>query len=380
MVQVSVCDAMDENLFHPTDKIIIAKHDDMYYALGSYCGFDYTNLSQGALIGEKLMCPTCGSGYDVTTGFVESGPNMRNLSTFPIQIRKEIIELTVPEHVPAFSRKRFLKREAIDPRTFIILGDNETALAAIDALRTGFTGRIIMIPCSDFGAFENTDLMKRDLGPLTKNECYLVETDYLDRANVDVIKGQVKMIDTINRKLQVQGYKNPFNFEKVLVAWGANRKRLKKSYSNVHYIEDRFSHAKVHNDLLKAKQVVVLGGTLHALQVAQSARTYLDNVGKYETKIMVLNDGNSEITKTLGTGMERWFRNALSRQRISFQPNCNIVDLVGDNELEKIVFHKQEDIKNGQISNVDYFVEPDMVIVENGIDRPRKELMQMVGF
>lgn len=198
---MSVCDAFNENWFHPTDKIIIAKHNDLYYALGSFCGFDYTNLSQGALIGEKLMCPTCGSGYDVTTGFVESGPNMRNLSTFPISVRNEIIELTVPEHVPAFSRKKFLKRETIDPRTFIILGDNETALSAIDALRTGFTGRIIMIPQSNFGAFENTEIMKRDFTPLTKNQTYLVETDYLDRANVDVIKGQVKMIDTINRKM-----------------------------------------------------------------------------------------------------------------------------------------------------------------------------------
>ena len=95
----------------------------------------------------------------------------------------------MPEHIPAFSKKKFLKRETIDPRTFIILGDNETALAAVDALRTNFTGRIIMIPCSNFGAFENTDVMKRELGPLAKNQCYLVENDYLDRANVDIIKG-----------------------------------------------------------------------------------------------------------------------------------------------------------------------------------------------
>jgi hypothetical protein len=96
-----------------------------------------------------------------------------------------------------------LKREIIDPRTFVILGDNETALAAVDALRTNFTGRIIMIPCSNFGAFENVDIMKRDLGALKKNQCYLVENDYLDRANVDIIKGQIKMIDVKNFKIQV---------------------------------------------------------------------------------------------------------------------------------------------------------------------------------
>jgi hypothetical protein len=86
---------------------------------------------------------------------------MRNLSTFSVKIRNNQIELTVPEHIPAFSKKKFLKREVIDPRCFVILGDNETALAAIDALRTSFTGRIILVPSSNYGAFENTDIMKR---------------------------------------------------------------------------------------------------------------------------------------------------------------------------------------------------------------------------
>lgn len=92
---------------------------------------------------------------------------------------------------------------------------------------------------------------------------------------------------------------------------------------------------------------MVLGGTLQALQVAQSARNYLDNVGKYETKIMLISDGASEITKTLGSNMEKWLKNALSRQRISYQPNCRILDIKGDNELERIVFNKYEDIKDG---------------------------------
>lgn len=172
---------------------------------------------------------------------------MRNLSTFPVKVREGLIELTVPEHIPAFSKKKFLKRQAIDPRTFVILGDNETALSAIDALRTNFTGRIIMIPCSNFGAFENTDIMKREMGPIAKNQCFMVEQDYLDRANVDIIKGNVKMIDVENRRMQVQGYRKPIEFDKILIAWGADRVKLNKNYSNVHYIEDRFSHAKVHN-------------------------------------------------------------------------------------------------------------------------------------
>jgi hypothetical protein len=171
------------------------KHNGKYFAIGSFCGFDFSNLGTGALLGEKLYCPTCASTYDIKNGHPEFGPNMRNLSTFPIKVRKGIIELVVPEHVPAFQKKKFLKRETIDPRVIVVLGDNETALSAIDGLRTNFTGRIIVIPSSNYGAFENVEIMHRTMAPLSKNQCFFVEDDYLDRANIDLIRGGITKIN-----------------------------------------------------------------------------------------------------------------------------------------------------------------------------------------
>lgn len=161
MIQVNIADAFDPELFHATDKVLLLKHEDKFYALGSFCGYCYSNLGQGALLGEKLCCAECGSNYDVTSGFVETGPNFRNLSTFAVKVRKDQIELTVPEHIPPFSKKRFIKRELIDPRTIVVLGDDETALAVVDGLRTSFTGRIVIIPLRAYGLFENVEIMKR---------------------------------------------------------------------------------------------------------------------------------------------------------------------------------------------------------------------------
>jgi hypothetical protein len=44
---------------------------------------------------------------------------------------------------------------------YVVIGDSLTALSAVDALRTNFTGNIVLIPTSQFGAFENTDVMLR---------------------------------------------------------------------------------------------------------------------------------------------------------------------------------------------------------------------------
>ena len=68
--------------------------------------------------------------------------------------------------------------------------------------------------------------------------------------------------------MRVKGLRKPIKFEKVLVAWGAEKDKLKTNYPNVYYIEDRFSHAKIHNQLIKSKQVVVLGNTFETIQTA----------------------------------------------------------------------------------------------------------------
>ena len=66
----------------------MVKQHDKNYCLGSFCGFDYTSLATGALIGEKLICPTCGSAYDIRNSFVDNGPTMRSISSFVVNIRK----------------------------------------------------------------------------------------------------------------------------------------------------------------------------------------------------------------------------------------------------------------------------------------------------
>lgn len=274
---------------------------------------------------------------------------MRSLATFPVKVRDGQIELIVPEHIPAFCKKKFLKRETIDPRTMIILGDNETALAAIDALRMIYTGRIILIPCSPYGQFENVEMMKSDLSPLSKNQCYFVENDYLDRANVDVLKGKIKVLDTVNRRIVLKGYRKPIEFDKVLIAWGSQKKRIQTNFSNVHYIEDRHSHARLHNELIKAKSVTILGNSTNAFVVAEAARNYLDDIGKFDVKVTLMTDHESDVRQTMGKGMENYIKKQLQNNRINVLTNVTIKELKGENTLDAIYFNKEEQFQNGKI-------------------------------
>ena len=123
----------------------------------------------------------------------------------------------------------------------------------------------------------------------------MVEEDYLDRANVDVVKGEVKGIDLTKNLLFVKGHTEPIQFDKVLVAWGSQKKRLNKEYSNVYYLEDRHSHARAHNEILKAKSILIMGGTFEAFQTAASIRDYLDSIGYTDVQIVLLDTQISEV-------------------------------------------------------------------------------------
>jgi len=44
-------------------------------------------------------------------------------------------------------------------------------------------------------------VLRRKFCPLSKNEVFFLEDDYMNRANVQVIPGEIKKIDVENRKI-----------------------------------------------------------------------------------------------------------------------------------------------------------------------------------
>ena len=51
----------------------------------------------------------------------------------------------------------------------------------------------------------------------------------------------------------------------------------------------------------------------------------------------------------------------------------------GDSDLQAIHFNKEEDYGKDKVAQVEYVVEPDVVICANGIGQPRKSLISLVG-
>ena len=140
-----------------------------------------------------------------------------------------------------------------------------------------------------------------------------MEQDFLDKANIKVVKGNVANIDYEKKTIKVRGLAKPIDYDKCLFAVGSSKKRLAKEYSNVHYLEDRHAHAKCHNAIIKAKSIMVLGHTFEAYQIAASTRIYLDSLGFRDIEISILCDSenSSEVLQNFGEDVTKAIHNMM---------------------------------------------------------------------
>jgi hypothetical protein len=115
--------------------------------------------------------------------------------------------------------------------------------------------------------------------------------------------------------------------------------------------------------------------------MAATCRDYLDKIGYTDTKIMLLAADYPVISKTLGSFVTNEIHKLMKKKRISVIANCQLRDFEGDTKLEKIVFRKEEECdveKEMEVGVTDHFVQPDFVIADNGIGKPKMDLKKFI--
>ena len=70
--------------------------------MSSFCGFDMTDLSNGVSLGDKIICPTCLSEFNIEDGKCNFGPAFNNLASYPMI---NVIELIIKIYTLVFREK-----------------------------------------------------------------------------------------------------------------------------------------------------------------------------------------------------------------------------------------------------------------------------------
>jgi 3-phenylpropionate/trans-cinnamate dioxygenase ferredoxin subunit len=73
--------------------VAICNVDGQFYAIEDVCTHDGSSFDMTTLEGVEIFCPRHGAVFDVTTGAVLSPPAEVPVTTFPVRVRGETIEV-----------------------------------------------------------------------------------------------------------------------------------------------------------------------------------------------------------------------------------------------------------------------------------------------
>src|SRR5215470_13871302 len=98
--------------------ILLACVNGKYHAVGAYCPHYGAPLVDGALNGERVVCPLHHSCFNITTGDLEEPPALDSLPSYKLTLEHDQIIVHVPDENSDRRAPEMTKRDPNDERLF----------------------------------------------------------------------------------------------------------------------------------------------------------------------------------------------------------------------------------------------------------------------
>jgi 3-phenylpropionate/trans-cinnamate dioxygenase ferredoxin component len=80
---------------HRRKEIALFKLEDGIYATENSCSHEYSELSEGIIMGRDVYCPKHGSRFDIPTGAVRDLPATRPVKTYEVKVEEGVVYVRV---------------------------------------------------------------------------------------------------------------------------------------------------------------------------------------------------------------------------------------------------------------------------------------------
>lgn len=334
-------------------------------ATGSLCTYDNkTDLSEGLLINNKLVCPEHGCEFNIFTGQVEHGPAINDLPIYNLEkfsektnLEKSKLKVYMPLLSPIALRPVLSKKHPNDFRKVIIIGCGASAIGASETLRkNAFTGDILVMCDSDYGPIQRRNLSKFTKFAGNENFLNLRDKEFFKEADIDILtKSPVKKMTLMDDYGYLQLVNNAkYYFDALLIASGSKKATSNfalSTYSNYVNLSDMKNFRKS-EQLLKKSKVVALGGvTFESLELASSILRDFPSI-----KIHLFSFVKPDHVETdLGKQVYKSLIEGLKKRGVKFHDETKFNQTVLDAENKKIT-----EIKYGPSENRIKSIKPDI--------------------
>jgi NADPH-dependent 2,4-dienoyl-CoA reductase/sulfur reductase-like enzyme/nitrite reductase/ring-hydroxylating ferredoxin subunit len=255
------------------EDVILVRRGSNFFALGATCTHYGGALAKGLVVGDTVRCPLHHACFSLRTGEVLRPPAFDPVPCWRVERIADTV--FVREKLPAPPRNHVDARGA--PAAVVIVGGGAAGFSAANTLRReGYDGPVTILSADDFPPCDRPNLSKDYLaGTASEDWIPLRSPDYYRDQRIElVLNSRVSALDAPRKQVRLENGKT-YQFDRLLLATGADPVKLPiqgASDSQLHYLRTYADSRDIVMKVASAKQVVIVGTSFIALEVAASLR------------------------------------------------------------------------------------------------------------
>ena len=315
--------------------ILLARVSGKYHAVGATCTHYGAPLAEGALSGERIICPWHHACFNVTTGDLEEPPALDALPRYEVRVENENVIVRLPEDAPDRRTPPMTKTDtAADARLFVILGGGAAGYAAAQTLREdGFKGRVVMVTRENRLPYDRPNLSKDYLSGHAEPEWMPLRPDEFFSANgIEVQRDkEVVRVDAKAKTISFKGGEQ-LAYDALLVATGGAPRTLQIAGSDLKNVLALRSFAD--SDVIiaaadRAQRAVVIGASFIGMEAAASLKIR-------GLEVTVVAPDKTPFEKTLGGEIGALFQKIHEDNGVQFRLGAKVARITGNGKVEAV--------------------------------------------
>jgi len=345
-------------------KVLLARVNGGFHAVGATCPHYGAPLAEGALCGERLICPWHHASFDVKTGDLLEPPALDALPRYEVKVEGERVIVALADETPDRRTPPMARRDARqDERTFVILGGGAAGYMAAQTLREdGFQGRVLMITREDRLPYDRPNLSKDYLQGHAEPEWMPLRPDeFFTDHGVEVARGkEVTRVDATTRVITFSDG-DSLSYDALLVATGGAPRKLPfqpDDLANVFLLRSFADADAIIEAAATASRAVVIGASFIGMEVASS-------LIERKCSVTVVAPESAPFQEILGAEIGALFQGLHESHGVGFKLGASVTRFEGAGKVEAVA------LENGER------LEADLVVIGVGV-KPATDFLKGV--
>lgn len=251
-------------------EIVLIRVGEKVQAFQAKCPHAGAPLEQGAVCGDKLVCPWHKAVFDLNDGHMCEPLALADLRQFPLRIENGTVLVNPKAMSPAAPIG-----SGADAPVYVILGGGAAGSAAIWTLRReGFKGKVVMVEQESDAPYDRTTLTKFvPSGKMGIDEVpQILKEDILQ--HVERVQKKVSRLDTAKQLIHFDDGE-PLFYDRLLIASGGQPQRpdfTGSRLNGVHLLRSRGQTAGLLEEVDRSHQLVIVGNSFIGMEMASALR------------------------------------------------------------------------------------------------------------